>query len=220
MDDSSALSVVSVADSLTAVLRERILTQRIPAGARVAEAAIAQDFKVSRPSARVAVERLIAEGLLERPAHHAARVLTLTPETLRDMYLTRSVIETGVYRLLAAHDRSLDGADSEIARLRAAASEGDVVSLVDADVQFHRALVDLLESPGLSAIHDKVINRMRLCLAQVQVNHLLDPQVIEREHRGILDAIRAADPELAEQRGREHLQNAQDRLLTFLDEDA
>ncbi|NYI91562.1 DNA-binding GntR family transcriptional regulator [Amycolatopsis endophytica] len=216
MADTSALTVVSVPDSLTAALRERILTQQLPAGARVAEAAVAQQFGVSRPSARVAVERLIAEGLLERTAHHAARVLTFRPEVVTDMYLSRSVIEAGVYRLLAESPRELGAAEQAIERMHNAATEGDVVEVVDADVCFHRELVSLLGSPGVSAIHDKLINQMRLCLAQVQNNHLLDPFVIEQEHQAILDAIRARNADLADRHGRHHLEHARDRLLAHL----
>lgn len=216
MADTPALTVVSVPDSLTAAVREQIMTQRLPAGARVAEAAVAQQFGVSRPSARVAVERLIAEGLLERTAHHAARVLTIRPEVVADMYLTRSVVESGAYRLLAGVPRDLGAAERAIERLHTAAAAGDVVAVVDADVRFHRELVDLLGSARVSAIHDKLINQMRLCLAQVQHHQLLDPSVIEQEHRAILDAIRALDPELADRRGRRHLERARDRLLTHL----
>ena len=213
---ADALTVVSVPDSLTSALRERILTQQIPAGERVAEAVVAQQFGVSRPSARVAVERLIAEGLLERTAHHAARVITFRPEIVADMYLSRSVIESGVYRLLAEAPRELSAAEQEIDRLHTAATSGNVVQVVDADVRFHRELVGLLDSVGVSAIHDKLINQMRLCLAQVQNNHLLDPFVIEQEHRAILEAIRAMDADLAGRLGRRHLEHARDRLLTHL----
>ncbi|WP_179564557.1 GntR family transcriptional regulator [Schumannella luteola] len=215
MEDNQ-LAVVSVADSLTNALRERILTQQIAAGDRVAEAVVAQQFGVSRPSARVAVERLIGEGLLERTAHHAARVLTLRAETLHDMYLSRAVIESSAYRRLTEQDHDYARAESEITRLHTATARGDLIELVDADVRFHRELVDLLGSAGLSAIHDKLINQMRLCLAQVQVHHLLDPAVIEREHRGVLKAIRAGDADLADRLGREHLEHARDRLLAHL----
>ncbi|MGI8311911.1 GntR family transcriptional regulator [Saccharopolyspora hattusasensis] len=216
MEEFSELDVVSVADSLTSALRERILTQQIRPGDRVAEAAVAQQFRVSRPSARVAVERLIGEGLLERSAHRAARVLTFRPEAIVDMYLSRAVIETGAYRMLAETAHDYDKAEREITRLHAAATSGDVVELVDADVRFHRELVDLLGSPGLSSTHDKLINQMRLCLAQVQSNHLLDPFAIEQEHRSILEALRASDADTAGARGRQHLERARDILLAHL----
>ena len=53
--------------------------------------------------------------------------------------------------------------------------------LVEPDIRFHRVLVDALESRRLSRVHGAMMGETRLCMAQVQAHHLLDPNVIIAE---------------------------------------
>ncbi|MEK8174406.1 FCD domain-containing protein [Streptomyces sp. M19] len=59
---------------------------------------------------------------------------------------------------------------------RASSTSADVAAMVQADVEFHRALIASLESDRLSRAHSVIINEIRLCLAQVQNAGLLSPR--------------------------------------------
>jgi len=214
----TSLAVLSLTDSLTKVLRTRIIEGDLGPGDGLAEAGLAEQYDVARPTAKAAIERLVSEGLLERGAHKTARVPVMTLARIGDMYFARKLVECQAYRLLAERRLIPDEAVRANENLRAAAESGVLTDLLDSDVCFHRSLIDMLASPRITRVHRMLINEMRLCLVQVQSHKLLDPLIIANEHAGILDAIKDGDEDLAEARGRAHLDLAVGRLTRYLTE--
>ncbi|MCU1570535.1 MAG: hypothetical protein JWR33_1276 [Naasia sp.] len=211
-----SLPVLSLTDALTSELRARVTSGALGPGEVLSEVGLAKHYAIARPTAKAAVERLVAEGLLERAAHKSARVPVMDLARVRDMYFARGLIEAEAYRLLAQHGSTPAEAVEANERLKAAAHAEELSDLVDADVSFHRSLIDHLGSPRITATHRALINEMRLCLVQVQAQRLLDPLVIAREHDGILDAITHGDPEAAADASRRHLEHALAELTPHL----
>ncbi|MEU1984180.1 GntR family transcriptional regulator [Nocardia sp. NPDC019395] len=210
------LNVQSVADALSESLRTRILQGDLPAGQKLTEARITSEYQVARTNAKAAIERLTAEGLLERDAHRSAQVATITPRRIRDIYFTRNVIESQAYRILA-RDREVPAAARAANQELAGATASDRSELVvDSDVRFHRALVDALGSERTTAAHMNLTNEMRLCMRQVQHHRLLGSDEIAEEHNAILAAIEGGQPELAARLGTDHLSRAEQILIANL----
>lgn len=210
------LSTQSVGEALVASLRERILTEDIPAGLPVTEASVAADYGVARQTAKGAIEHLVAEGLLTRTAHRSARVPVLAIGQVRDLYCARRFFESHAYDLLARKKQLSQAVHKAHESFHRAAGGDNLVTVVEADIRLHTELVRSLGSPHLERAHRLVINEMRLCLAQVQSHHLLDPTVIHREHGAILAAITDGDGERAARLGDQHLEHAEQRLLEHL----
>jgi DNA-binding GntR family transcriptional regulator len=210
------LPVLSLTDALTSDLRGRITSGSLGPGDVLSEVGLAKHYDIARPTAKAAVERLVTEGLLERAAHKSARVPVMDLARVRDMYFARRLIEAEAYWLLAEHGSIPEEAVAANASLRAAAEAAALIDFVDADVQFHRSLIDHLKSSRITKTHSALINEMRLCLVQVQAQNLLDPLVIAREHEGILDAIGRMDQPEAAEAGRQHLDHALARLAPHL----
>jgi len=72
------------------------------------------------------------------------------------------------------------------------------------------------QSPRLRRLHEMVIGEAHLCMAQVQIRHLLHPQVIADEHARILGMIDAGDTNGASAEMDAHLQRARTRLIAHL----
>jgi DNA-binding GntR family transcriptional regulator len=210
------LKTQSVGEALIVSLRERILTEDIPAGRPVTEASVSSDYGVARQTAKAAIEHLVAEGLLQRTVHRSAKVPILDENQVKDLYFVRRFLESHAYGLLA-RDRLLSPtvvtAHEDFKR---AADAGDLVTVVEADIRLHTYLVGSLGSPHLDRAHCLVVNEMRLCTAQVQSHHLLDPVDIHAEHDAILTAIVDGDANRAAQLGDQHLDRAERRLLEHL----
>src|SRR5580698_5267873 len=80
-------------EAIYADLRADILAQAIAPGATVTESAIADRFGVARPTAKMAIEKLVTEGLLRREKNSAARVPVLTRQDVIDLLDARAVVE-------------------------------------------------------------------------------------------------------------------------------
>lgn len=203
-------------DALVDALRVRILGTGLPGGSAVTETDVAREYDVARPTAKTAIERLVAEGLLTRGAHRSARVPVLDAADVADLYFSRSCVESVALRRLAGRAGRPAAAVEADAALRAALARDDVIAFVDADIAFHRALIDALGAPRLSRAHGSLLAETRLCMAQVQAHLLLAPAQIVEEHRRILDAVDAGDPEAAALAVEEHLERARAALLAHL----
>ncbi|GAA1126022.1 GntR family transcriptional regulator [Microbacterium natoriense] len=209
------LGVIGVVDAVTARLRSRILSGDIRSGAPLTEAAVSMAYGVARPSAKAAIEQLVASGLLARTAHRSARVVGIDPETVRDVYRTRARLESAALRELALSrtvPASAVAANEEIAAM----PPGPDAATVDPDLRFHTALIDALESERTGRMYRSVIDEVRLCMAQVQGRQLLDASAIAEQHAGILDAVAEGDGERAAELLHAHLSAAEQRLVEAL----
>ena len=218
MTTDAALEIVGVVDAVTAQLRGRILSGEIRSGAPLTEAAVSQTFGVARPSAKAAIEQLVATGLLVRTAHRSARVVGIDPETVRDVYRTRTRLESAALRELAA-TRTVPQAALEANAEILAMPAGPDPATVDPDLRFHTALIDALSSERTGRMYRSVIDEVRLCMSQVQGRRLLDAAVIAAQHADMLDAVAAGEGQRAAELLEAHLSSAEERLVEALDAD-
>ena len=202
--EQSAVLPESIADRL----RASIIAQQDAPGATITESAVALRFGVARPTARIAIERLVAEGLLRREAHHAARVPELSRADIVDLYDNRAIVESAAIGAL----RSIPAEALEAHR--AILADDD---FAEHDILFHRALVAGQPSPRLRRMHELLMGEIELCIGQVQAAQLLTPTEVARQHQGILDAITSGDSEEAAELTRSHIAHSRDALLAHLD---
>lgn len=193
-------------------LRAAILDQSERPGTAVTESSVALRFAVSRPTAKIAIEQLVADGLLHREAHAAARVPELTRDDIADVYDNRAIVEAAAASALAR---------AGAVPAEAVAAHRDLLAhpedFARSDIAFHRALVAGQASPRLARLHLLLMGEVELCIGQVQANHLLEATAVAAQHQGILDAIIAGDPVLADRLTRSHIAGARDVLLTHYD---
>jgi DNA-binding GntR family transcriptional regulator len=101
-------------------LRASIIDQTHAPGSSITESAVALRFGVARPTAKMAIERLVTEGLLRRELHQSARVPLLTGADIADLYDNRAVVESAAVAALTAVP-----ADAMTAHRALLASNGD-----------------------------------------------------------------------------------------------
>lgn len=212
------LGVVGVVDAVTAQLRGRILSGAIRSGSPITEAAVSQSFGVARPSAKAAIEQLVANGLLVRTAHRSARVVDIDSVTVRDVYRTRTRLESAALRELAGSKNVPAAALAANAEIMAMPGGPDPATVAP-DLRFHTALIDALDSERTGRMYRSVLDEVRLCMAQVQGRRLLDAADIAAQHADILDAVASGDGERAAALLEAHLSSAEDRLVEALDAD-
>ena len=204
-------------DAIYSALRSAIISQDIAPGTSVTESAAALRFGVARPTAKTAIEKLVADGLLRREMHQTARVPRLSRADIVDLYDSRAVVESAAVAALTSGGTLPAGALSAHRSLLAAASDGDGEDFATHDIDFHRALVAGQSSPRLARMHALLMGEIELCIGQVQANHLLTATEVGAQHQGILDAVTAGDAARAEALTRDHIVGSRDRLLAHFD---
>ena len=205
------IRVVSVVDAVADELRALVLRGQLPGGTGLTEAEVATRYDVARPTAKAAIEKLVAESLLRRTNHKTARVVQLDADDVNDIYRTRGLLERGAVRQLArlrCTPAAAEAANREIL----AVGDGSSLAIIDPDMAFHTALVDAMESERTSRMYRALVSEVKLCMSQLQGQQLLSPTVIAADHQGILDRIGAGDSEGAVTALDEHLERARDRL--------
>jgi len=211
----SALEVVGVVDAVTQRLRGSILSGDIRPDAPVTEARVSQEYAVARPSAKAAIEQLVASGLLVRTAHRSARVVAIDADVVRDVYRTRTRLESAALRELALV-REVPAAAAEANQEILVMPAGPDPATVDPDLRFHQALIHALRSERTSRMYASVLDEVRLCMAQVQGRRLLDAAVIAAQHQAMLAAVADGDGERAARLLTDHLAAAEKRLVDAL----
>lgn len=220
---NKVLSVTTLPHAVYEALRESILAQREPPGSTVTEKAVAERSSVARPTAKAALERLVAEGLLRRTTHKTARVPQLNRDDIVDLYANRAIVEEAALRMLACQ-RSVPAEAAAAQRTIVEAlnhstqDAPDAGPLARADVTFHRALVEAQPSPRLARLHSLLMGEIELCTGQVLAHRLLGLRDVAEQHQSILTAVADGDIDRAGRLTRSHIEGARDRLLMYFDE--
>ncbi|TFD74851.1 GntR family transcriptional regulator [Cryobacterium fucosi] len=206
------VSATSIVDAVANDLRARILQGGLSTKISLTETETATTYDVARPTAKAAIEKLVAEGLLVRGAHKTARVAELGPDSVRDIYLARAYLESEVLRRLASVRAVPAGAVRANLDI-AAVSGGSAMDVVEPDMRFHTCLIDAVGSERISKIYRSLVGEVRLCMTRVQSLNLLDTGLIQAEHQRILELLADGDGQAAALLLDEHLGRARERLV-------
>lgn len=207
---------LTIVDAIAEDIRANLFSGALQGNTQLTEAEVAANYDVARPTAKAAIEKLVGEGLLLRDMHKTARVPSIGPGEVRDLYFSRLCIESEVVRRLATSGTlpdSIRRANNEVMALRPDSG----VAVAEHVINFHLSLVSELGSQRLTRLFSTLMGEMRLCMAQMDHLRLLHASVIADEHKLIMQKIADADPEGAVGAMADHLRNAENRLLPTLE---
>lgn len=194
-------------------LREMILTLKLEPGAVLARAELARRFGVSQTPVRDALAKLSEEGLVEVFPQHATVVRAIDLAAAREENFLRRSIEMEIAHSLAlAPDPSMLRALRDcLERQRDCAAREDRAAMVAADEEFHRIMYVAAGVPGLLTLVRRNSGQLR------RLQRALEPlpgkarRVLD-EHRAILEAIEARQPDVARAMARKHLSESLARI--------
>ena len=188
-------------DRAYAYVKERILDGAYPGGELLSEGEVAEALHVSRTPVREAFLLLEAEGLMRLYPKRGALVVPVSPGEVRDLMDTRLLVERDAARRVARdaanRDRVATTLQELVDRQQEALDRGDVPAFVQADREFHHAIVAASGNAILTRLSDSLRDRQRRIVATTVAR---DPALIRRfldEHRAICDAIGAGDARAA-----------------------
>jgi DNA-binding GntR family transcriptional regulator len=206
----------SVGDVLSA-LRERIVSQGIPPGAKLGEHELAQEFAVPRARIREVFGALEQRGLIHRIPNRGAVVARLDLSQVFDLYDVREVLE-GLSARLATQNTPPETwqelLDFFTGPLAEHAARGEFDAFLDGYERFRRTLLEAANNPVLAQMLDSIYEKTQVLIRRI----IILPDRAKtglREHIAVLEAMRRGDAEMAEKLRRENMRSAKAWLLRY-----
>jgi DNA-binding GntR family transcriptional regulator len=197
------LGTVSTVQALEEDLERRTLDGEFQPGAHLREIELARQYDVGRNTLRAAFDGLARRGLLVKSRNRGVFVRVLTERDLVEVYELRSAIE------IQAGRRSVpEAARRALAAERRLTGDSPRRDLVEADLAFHRAMVDGAGNGRLSAVHRDIAAEIRLSLAQLMETEYATVEDLTAEHADVLLAVESGEAGVAEAVIRRHLEVA------------
>lgn len=188
------------------LIREKIMHQELPFGARLNIADLAREFQISNSPIREAVSLLESDGLVECLPNAGFRVLTLDKTSFGTLMQTIQVLLAGCYDDCVRHDRleSLTALLSDrLTKQQAAFQETASYDYACTAIDFDRSFVDACNNAMLTRMFSSKFDLLALYTLYVygdspeqvrdnlQEHERILTAVQKREHDNVLELIAA-----------------------------
>jgi DNA-binding GntR family transcriptional regulator len=196
-------------------IKDAIQNAKLQPGDPLTEIRLSRLLGISRTPVREALQQLVQEGLAESTPGHAVTVATRTVQDLLDVIHIRSLLEPEQVRLAAEaiHPDQSEALEGVMRRLEAAAEQHDLHSWVTTDVTFHELLKDACPNQLLG---ETVVQLKTRVHHMANIDTHTDPERLmacTREHRAVVDAVRARDGAAAKTAMEAHISALTNSLL-------
>lgn len=207
-----ALTRVSTVAALVDALRQRILDGEFAPRTALREVELASEYGVARHSVRAALQSLAQTGLLSHFPNRGVYVPEMTAADIADLFRLRTALEVEAVTMLAEIGQVTLEVDAALARLAHLPPDTRWSTVIETDLDFHRALVQSTGSPRLDSVYAGLQQEVQLCLTPLR-GRWQPSETITRQHSVILDFIRQRDPQTAAAEVRAHVDASCRQLL-------
>jgi DNA-binding GntR family transcriptional regulator len=201
-------------------LRQMLVENRIPPGAKLNERELCEALNVSRTPLREAIKMLAAEGLVELVPNRGAIAVALTEADVVNTFEVMAGLESQSGELAARRVT-----DEELAEIRAlhfemmaAYTRRDLSAYYSLNARIHRAINAAAKNPVLTATYNQVNARLQALRFRSNQDGAKWKRAVG-EHEKMIEALSARDPAAMREVLLTHLNNKRDTVLEQLRED-
>ena len=198
-------------------LRQMLVENRIPPGAKLNERELSDVLNVSRTPLREAIKMLAAEGLVELLPNRGAIAVELTEADVLNTFEVMAGLEAQSGELAAQRIT-----DSELAEIRAmhfemmaAYTRRDLSNYYRLNAAIHRAINAAAKNPVLTATYNQVNARLQALRFRTNQNDE-KWKIAMKEHEQMIAALSARDPLAMRTVLLTHLDNKRDVVVEQL----
>ena len=204
-------------EALYAALKQMAVDFRIRPGERINEVALARELDASRTPLREALNRLVAEQLIDFQPGRGFFCRTLDPETIFELYEMREILEVAaVRRACERADASAINALKESLYANGLAYKGKSVREVTAfDEAFHIGIATLTGNTELVRDLTRLNERIRFVRWVDMSSRVM---ATKGEHKAIMQAIEARDADRAAGVMHQHISMRLDQITAVVRE--
>lgn len=195
-------------------LREDILSGKYQDHEELKEVAIGEELGVSRTPVREAFRQLELEGLIQIVPNKGAYVTGITAKDVKDIYMIRSSLEGMCARLATENitEEQLEELEENVYLASFHASKGHMEQMTELDNRFHHILYEACDSKML----EKLLQDFHQYVMRIRKKTLSTKErgiASNEEHRQIMEAIKAKNPDEAQRLANLHMNNAYDNMV-------
>lgn len=195
-------------------IKEKVITLYFLPGQYLNENAICELLNLGRTPVHQALQRLQHEGLIDVVPRKGVIIQPDSISQIIEFLDARLVVETEIARLAALRATPQDVQDLQAILDHAGQPKtdgGEINAFVECDHAFHTRISEMSRSRVLGdfarSLHERCTRSWYLHLWQT-----LDTSASDKQHRGILKAIKSRDGDAAAKAMRDHLTNLRDRV--------
>jgi DNA-binding GntR family transcriptional regulator len=201
-------------------LIDAIVHGELKPGERIVETQVAQQLGVSQGPVREALRDLELFGFVISAPFRGTQVREISSDDLADIYPIRAALEGIAARSAATRidEPMLARLEMHFAQMREAAARGDRTAHIDADIAFHRVIIEASGNRMLRQFWDS----MHLATTTFVTNAMARRTLAElgERHAPLMAALRAHDPHAAEEAMRRHIEEPGEWVLAAAKEAA
>jgi phosphonate utilization transcriptional regulator len=203
----------SLANLVQRDIERMILDGTLPSGAKLTEATLADQIGVSRGPVREAFRMLEEAGLVRTEKNRGVFVRDVPVEEALEIFEVRAVMDLYVGRKLAQGITPTEVRELRqlVDAMEHAVKSDNAHDYHRLNLKFHDRLLELAGNSKLLATYRRLVNELSLFRRQNLTAESMT--VYSREHRQIVKAIAAGDPEAAGQAMYQHVMNSRERTL-------
>lgn len=198
-------------------LREAIIQGHLKPGERLMEIQLAEEMGVSRTPIREAVRKLELEGFVVMVPRKGAFVAGISVKDIIDVFEVRAALEGLAAGLAAVRitNEELENLERSLWAYSEESSKRDITGIVHTDTNFHELIYKASRNDRLF----QIIIHLKEQIQRFRTTSLSQPgrskDAID-EHRKIVEAISDRNVDLAQSLAREHIETAEQILLSSL----
>ena len=194
-------------------LRDAIVSGDLLPSERLVEEDLSRRLGIGRAAVRMALVRLEHDGLVEHERHRGARVRRVSEEEAVEILEVRAALESLAARRAAERATAQDVRDLRaiLRAMRAHRERGDLMAVSDANAALHRRILEISGHETARRLSGTLMSQ----IVRFQYRTVLLPGRSDRslrEHTAIVQAIAAANGDMAERAMRRHLSQVADAL--------
>ncbi|TKI04222.1 GntR family transcriptional regulator [Martelella alba] len=217
-DSFAVLRTATLSGLVQEEILRRIKTRELEAGMKLNEMELAEHLQISRSPVREAFRALEEAGLVILEKNKGARIRDISDEEAAELYEVRAGLDELAGRRLASRitDGELQELQNMLVQLESSSCHDDINNYFSLNIAFHDRLVEMAGNETLLCLYRQVINRMHL-LRRRGFSLAGSSQSSHTEHRMILTALAARDPDSVARMMRQHVQQGYQRACNAQD---
>ena len=196
----------SLADQVYDLVKDEILSGKIPCGSKISEDSLATQFGVSRTPIREALKRLSTYGIVKMEPRSHSSVISLSEKESKDIASFRIYLEEYAIDTLDQEKfrKNLDSICRYASECQYALGVGKRAKAFELDSMFHIALVSSSDNSALIDVYERLDAKIQLLrIVQNEVDEELGGYLMQ--HMMLIELLKSGKKDEAKKLVYEHI---------------